>query len=294
MKTIQDLKQLAYDAHRGTYSNPEYTSTKFVEDYTNDLNDLLEQIPSDYHSWVREKYISLLSKWLSSQTSIFSPFISGRSNYPAKRMQKLNGWADNHYKNFSDWRENIVKRVKRWEKKKNYSLSSEIEEKHEKLSELQDWQEKMKAINKIVRSKKLSEIEINEELTVLYGLSEQTIHKLLNPRYSYEKKGFQGWQLSNNNATIRNTKARIKELERRLEAEGQDNEEYEVKGVRVELDIAENRVKLFFPRKPVKENRRELSNNGFRWSYNNDCWQAYMSAEPRVKAMLENMDIRYE
>lgn len=287
MRTIKDLQQLAYNAHRGTYSNPEYTSAKFVEDYTNDLNNLLEQIPADYHLWVSEKYISLLSRWLSSQTSIYSPFISGRSNYPAKRMQKLNGWADNHYKNFSEWRENIVKRVKRWEKKKNYSLSSEIEEKYEKLSDLKDWQEKMKAINKIVRSTKLSEEEIKEELTVLYGLSEQSIHALLNPRYSYEKKGFQGWQLSNNNATIKNTEARIKELERRLEAEGQENEEYTLNGVTVEKDIAENRVRLYFPSKPDEETRNKLKSNGFRWSPNNSCWQAYMSAEWKVKGLLE-------
>ena len=287
MRTVNELYNAAYQAYSGNSTNPKLMAENFVRDYGNKLNDILEQIPSEYHVWVSDKYVSLLGNWMHSMASIYSPFISGRTNYPANRMQKLNGYADNHETRFKEWSNDIVRRVKKWEKKKNYSLSSEIEEKYEKLAEHKDWQEKMKAINKIVRSKKLSEIEINEELTVLYGLSEQTIHKLLNPRYSYEKKGFQGWQLSNNNATIRNTEARIKELERRLEAEGQENEEYTLNGVTVEKDIAENRIRLYFPSKPNEEMRNKLKSNGFRWSPNNVCWQAYMSAEWKVEGLLQ-------
>jgi len=113
MKEIIALKDLAFRAYNGIYSNPERLSEQFVTDYSNDLKGRLEQIPEEHHDWVTEKYVSLLRKWLSSQTSIYSSWISGASNYPARRMQKLNGWADNHYKTFDEWRDSIVKKVKR-------------------------------------------------------------------------------------------------------------------------------------------------------------------------------------
>lgn len=285
MKEIRDLKDLAISACRGIYSNPEATAERNINDYSNDLRNLLAEIPIEYHSWVTTKYVSLYRAWLGSQTSIYSSFISGASNYPVARMNKLNGWADNHYKKFTDWREDIVNRVKRWEKKKNYSLSSEIEEQEEKLSELKEWQDTMKAINKVVRNKKLTEEDVSDELAN-FGISKAVSHKLLNPTYSYEKKGFQTWQLSNNNAKIKNTEARIKELQKRLDAEGKENESYTINKVKVEKDIAENRIKLFFPSKPDKQFREKLVKSGFRWSPNNGCWQAYPSTEWKVKDLL--------
>lgn len=285
MKEIRDLKDLTISACSGIYSNPEATAERNINDYSNDLKNLLSQIPIEYHDWVTTKYVSLYRAWLGSQTPIYSSFISGASNFPIRRMEKLNRWADNHYKRFSEWRENIVNRVKRWEKKKNYSLSSEIEEQEEKLSELKEWQEAMKAINKVVRNKKLTKEEVLDELTN-FGISKATAYKLLNPTYSYEKKGFQTWQLSNNNAKIKNTEARIAELQKRLDAEGKENESYTINGVTVEKDIAANRIKLFFPSKPDEKMRTALKSIGFRWSPNNECWQAYPSAEWKVKDLL--------
>lgn len=290
MKTINNLKELAVRACSGIYSDPEATAQRQIDSYTNDLNSLLSEIPVEYHTWVSEKYISLLSAWFGSQTSIYSSFISGRSNFPVQRMEKLNRWADNHYKRFSDWREDIVRRVKKWEKKKNYSLSSEVEQQQEKVAELKEWQETMKKVNKIVRSKKLTEEEVKDELANM-GISEETAYGLLNPRYSYQSKGFQGFELTNNNNRLKNAESRLAELQRRLEAEGQENTSYDINGVTVEEDIAENRIKLFFPSKPSEQIRTKLKQNGYRWSPRNECWQAYMSAKRYVKDLLEGMDI---
>jgi len=145
-----------------------------------------------------------------------------------------------------------------------------------------------------VRDKKLTEEDIKDELLSNFGISEETTHKLLNPMYSYQKKGFQGWELSNNGATIRNTQQRIDELQKRLDAEGNENKTYEVKDVKVEEDIAADRVKLFFPAKPDYDTRTYIKKHGFRFSRYNMCWQAFMSAASRVKDMLEGMEIKYE
>lgn len=287
MKEIRNLKELAVQACRGIYSDHEATAERNINDYSNDLKNLLSEMPVEYHNWVTTKYVSLYRAWLSSQTSIYSSFISGASNFPVRRMEKLNRWADNHYKKFSEWRENIVKRVQRWDKKKNYSLSSEVEHLKEEIIEMKEWQETMKQINKIVRDKKLTEEEIFDELTNL-GISKATGQALLNPQYSYQKKGFQPYELTNNNSKIKTRENRLAELEQRLNAEGEENETYKINGVTIEKDIFGNRIKLFFPSKPDEKMRTTLKSNGFRWSPNNECWQAYPSAERKVKDLLSN------
>ena len=77
-----------------------------------------------------------------------------------------------------------------------------------KLSDMQRHQEWMKAINKLCRSKKLADEQITEQLEKEYGLTDHQIISLLNPQYSwaasrYQKRGFQTWQLSNNNSNMR-------------------------------------------------------------------------------------------
>ena len=89
-----------------------------------------------------------------------------------------------------------------------------IQKLKQRLADLEEYQAWMKTINKLCRFKKLTDEQIAEQLEDKYGLSTSGIQKLLNSQYSYEKRGFQSWRLSNNNASIRRIKERITQLEK--------------------------------------------------------------------------------
>lgn len=88
-----------------------------------------------------------------------------------------------------------------------------IEKYTRKLEALTKLQNDMKAINKICSTTKLTNEQKSDKLKELYNLSDSNINKLLNPKYSFDKQGFQTWELSNNNAEMSRIKKRIKEIQ---------------------------------------------------------------------------------
>lgn len=92
--------------------------------------------------------------------------------------------------------------------------------------------------------------------------------------WHYEKKPFQSWQLSNNNAEIRRLKGRIEELTRQKEAAYVG---WEFDGGTVEINREANRLQIFFEGKPDAAVRDELKSNGFRWSPKAEAWQRQLN-----------------
>ncbi len=161
----------------------------------------------------------------------------------------------------------------------NQSISSDnpdaIELIQEKIAQLEQQQEWMKAINRICRSSKLSEIEIYEKLEKEFALSETAIKSLLNPVYSYQKKGFQTFELSNNNSNINRLKKRLKQLQA---IENMKEETICIGTVRIFVNPSDNRVELYFPEKPSFDFRTLLKKSGFRWSSFKKAWQKHLSS----------------
>ncbi len=161
---------------------------------------------------------------------------------------------------------------------RNTAISSDdpnaLEKLNAKLVRLTNSQEKMKAINRICRSKKLSEEEIREKLRTDFDLKDNKIDILLNPTYYYERKGFQGFSLTNNNARINQVKKRIARLEAQSKLESRD---YHYGEVKVSLNVEDNRVEIHFPEKPDKPFRQKLASCGFRWSREKQAWQMKIS-----------------
>jgi len=140
----------------------------------------------------------------------------------------------------------------------------------EKLQKLEETQNYMKVANKIVKNKKLQDVEKVEKLQEM-KISEKNALALLQPDYC-GRVGFADYQLTNNNATIRNTKQRIEQLRKQ---QSQETKEAEINGVKMVDNVEDNRLQLFFDGIPAAETRTELKRNGFRWSPSNGCWQSY-------------------
>ena len=151
----------------------------------------------------------------------------------------------------------------------------------QRLSDLEEHQAWMKTINKLCRSKKFTDEQIAEQLEDEYGCTASVVHGLLNPQYSYQKRGFQTWRLSNNNANIRRIKERIVRLEK---AENEETTQQVIGEVRLVDSAEHNRLQLFFPDKPSAEVRSQLKQHGFRWSRQQGCWQRHRSNSAMYQA----------
>ena len=207
--------------------------------------------------------------------------------------QPVHGKADRNYK--------MGQSVKASEKADYYERKAEaaennnaiyldddnaVEKLERKLAELVKAQEDMKAANKVVKNKKLTEEEKKVRLMEL-GYSETSAVELLTPCYGHI--GFPSFSLSNNNANINRIKKRL-ELAKRMK--GTPEKEYTINGARVVENYPENRLQVFFDDIPAKEIRDSIKQHGFRWSRYHSCWQSYMNRRniDFIKELLEETE----
>jgi len=154
-----------------------------------------------------------------------------------------------------------------------------------KLDNLQRSHEMMKAINAIVKNKKLSDAEKIDQINAT-GFTDRAVSLLIPDRLG--RVGFPDYSLSNSNQNMKSVKDRIAQLEKRST---QETTERELNGVRIVDNVEENRLQAFFPGKPSDEIRGRLKHSGFRWSPSNGCWQAYRNrwALDRLNEICESM-----
>ena len=157
----------------------------------------------------------------------------------------------------------------------------------EKLDELVKSQNMMKAVNKIVKNKKLNDIGKVVQFQEL-GFSEEKAVELIKPD-CYGRLGFPSYMLSNNNARIRDARQR---LDRAKQLKETATKKYTINDVRVVENSEENRLQLFFEGIPSEEVRLQLKHNGFRWSRFNKCWQSYLNRWQidRAKELLSTIE----
>jgi len=153
-------------------------------------------------------------------------------------------------------------------------VNAEIQGYLDKLKKHEQLQETFKAINKAYKlfKKNASTLDLNKELS---EKSKELIRTWI-PRYSFETTPIATYQLTNNNATIKNTKDRIAQLQAKAKKEaetGGENAEYPFNGGKVVINYADDRVQIFYDEKPNAEKISDLKGRGFKWSYTNEAWQ---------------------
>ena len=113
---------------------------------------------------------------------------------------------------------------------------------------------------------------------VIYGDDPNAIEKLKSKLESLQREKelvkadpeHTSFQLENYNASIRETKRRIKRLE---ELENIEFKDIEFNGGRATHNKDINRIQIFFDEIPNEEIRKELKSNGFHWSRYEGAWQ---------------------
>lgn len=279
-QSVLEIKDLAYRAGQGISMDPERMGTSLLQECESDLNSFLARIPEELQDEYEKRYISKYSEWLHALSRTFSVMVTGAGNFNNRRHKKMNDYEHSARERFETWREKVIKRVNRQERLTGWA---EVERLQNKLETLTDLQDKMKAVNKVVRNGKLSDEEQREELEAL-GLSSSTIDEIMKgPQYSIGKKGFQTYQLSNNLAKIKATEQAIK---RHTVMATTEDKEYKFDGGKVVICNTDERIRIYFDEIPNSQIRSMLKGNAFKWSPKNNAWQRQLT--PNAKFALKH------
>lgn len=199
-----------------------------------------------------------------------SILIAGGGNFPVRQKEKQNRAAD---ANMAKWQQiqGLLDKIRGVGKAGISADDPEAVQKLKiKLKQLEQDQENMKAVNAYYRQ--------HRTLEGCPQLSTEEIERLkasMARGWRSDPKPYESFALSNNNANIRQTRARIEELTRRAATE---YEGWAFEGGEVKMDKAANRLQVFFDEKPDGDTRAALKGSGFRWAPSVGAWQRQLNS----------------
>lgn len=270
---------------REQWSFSEYKDGSKTSEYKAQVEEvykIVDGLPDDQKekgAAMAERYARRLAEWYNKQFRIEmmcpSVMISGGSNFPVRKKEKQNAAQDRHYQLYREIQQ-IPERIKRLARGSNIIKSGDsdaLEQLQKKVEKAEELQAEMKAVNAYYRK--------NKTLKGYKNYTDEKAAKLDEAiKESMYGVPFPPYELTNNNAKIRNAKARIAELERLKESatdEEQPNE-YDTDLFKVVENTEIMRLQLFFDEKPDADTRAVLKKNGFRFAPSQDnAWQRQLN-----------------
>lgn len=241
-----------------------------------------------------ERYSKKMADYYNRENSIGmmcpSVMISGAGNFPVKKKERqVAAWEKN--RQFYSEIQGLLSKIENILYGREIIKSDDeraIEKLEEKLEDLKNAQEGMKAANKAVR---LKDKEAGDDLLRELGYSEEAIAELRKPDYC-GRVGYPDYQLSNNNANIHRVEDRIKSLKA---AKDKGTSEQEYKTFKAVENTEAMRYQIVFDGKPDEEIRMLLKSNGFKWAPSQGAWQRQLTpngkwAFNRVVEKLKEME----
>ena len=270
-KSVSEFKEMAVNACRLISMDPERMGNHICIECSEELNEFLANIPEELQAEYEAKYLQKWREWLAALSRCYSVLVVGPARFNSRRHERMNDYERAARQRLKDWSEKVVKRINRQERLTGWQ---EVERLQNKLDTLTELHERMKAVNKIVRSKKMVEAEQIDELVAL-GLNEQQAIEILKPTERWQSVGFPTYQLQNNLAKIKATQAAIERHKAMAEA---DDKEIKFNGGRVVVCNSDERMRFYFDEIPSVEVRNLMKRNAFKWSPKNGAWQRQLTA----------------
>jgi len=284
---VNACRELARRSGQMISMDPDRWGENMLDSMESGLTQFLGQLPEEVRDEYEDRYIEKYKEWLYAMSRCFSQMITGAGGWkPAtfRRHEKTNAAEKAARERLDQWCEKVIKRCNRQERLTGWA---EVERLQDKLDNLTRAQEMMKAANKIIRDKKLAEVEKVDELVAL-GFSEQTSLKLMEPDFC-GRIGFADYALRNNLAKIKDTEAKMK----RHAAMAQDEDvEKEYPWGTFRKDFSDERYRFIFDGKPKQEVIDLMKRHAFKWSRANMAWQRQITpnATYAVKRMIEQLN----
>ena len=145
---------------------------------------------------------------------------------------------------------------------------------------LKELQERMKSANKIIRSKRLADVQKVDELVAM-GFKEEDAIKLMEIR-GWWGTGFAPFELSNNNARIKDAEQRLKRHEQMA---GRKDEEHEHEWGTLQVCYSDERYRFVFNERPSDEVISLMKEHAFKWSRSNQAWQRQITGNAAYTIM---------
>lgn len=283
---VNACKELAKRSGQWTSFDTERHAEVMLDDMENGLSEFLNQLPEEVREDYEDRYIEKFKEWLSAQSRCFSQAITGAGGWkPAtfRRHEKTIAAERNAYNRLQEWCQKVIKRCNRQERLTGWA---EVERLEAILEQLTETQEKMKAANKVIRNKKLADVEKVDELVAL-GFKETVAVGLIEQRI-----GFPSYKLTNNLARIKDTEAKIHRHRALAERGAGGDEVHEHPWGKVVVAFADERYRFIFDGKPEPDVISLLKSNGFKWSPKNAAWQRQITANAKysVKQVIEKLN----
>lgn len=228
----------------------------------------------------KEQYLKRVQSMLGTQSGIVSWHIAGRSRYPVQRMQKRMNTDRKKTDELMEWREYRLKRICSVLKRMSNPLTR-LEQWQHDLTVRETRQAHMKAVNALIRKHKAQDTPALRAELETHGIKDTAVSSLLAPAFC-KQTGYPSYAIQNNNAQIRRLKILIKdETAKEERAKEEPRSETTINGVRVEEDLIDNRLRLYYPTKPDQETITKLKKNGWNWSRRQGAWQRILTANAR-------------
>lgn len=285
-------RDLAMRAHSGTSWNPkergEMEIKSFVEDVEHVRKTLIQSTESAEELAIVDRGMDKFQKgyaqkWnarMAAHSSCFSSMIAGPSKFPARKAEKASKAYDKRSAETTEYKERAITAITKNLKDHRISAGGgEIAMMEKKLASAEDDQARMKAVNKILRSKKTSDEDKAKRVHEELGLSEQLIHNLMTPDYG--RPGYPAYKLTNNNANIKRMKERVKEMNAR---EDTPTTETTFAGGTITDNNEDDRVQILYDERPSPNMIKQLKGSGWRWSPSLGVWQRKRTSSAMTSA----------
>lgn len=300
MSKYYEINEAAAKQAREMWSFSEYESGSKTAEYRAAVDRCyakVDKLPDDLKEKgeiLADRYARRLAEWYNKQFRIEmmcpSIMISGGSNFPVRKKEKQNAAQDRHYQLYDEIQA-IPEKISGLLRGANIIKSSDadaIEQLKAKAEKAEALQAEMKSVNAYYRKHKT--------LKGYKDYSDEKAAKLDDAiKNSMWGVPFPPYELTNNNAKIKNTKARIAQLERlKNEAEAaaeQPKDEYSTDLFKVVENAEIMRIQLFFDDKPDSDTRTILKKHAYKWSPSNGCWQRQLTnnAKYDLKRLIEEL-----
>lgn len=177
---VNACRELARRSGQHISFDPDRWGENTLDSMEKGLQEFLEQLPEEVRPDYEDRYIEKYKEWLYAMSRCFSQAITGAGGWKSatfRRHEKTNAAEKAALERLENWCEKVIKRCNRQERLTGWA---EVERLQDKIDTLTALQERMKAANKIIRSKKLAEVEKVDELVAI-GFTEENAMKLMEP-----------------------------------------------------------------------------------------------------------------
>jgi len=257
MKSIENLRQLFFNAYANASFDPEKRTEADIQAFSQELEADLQELGSANN--YEAKYIKHLSLWLARKARVLSWMITGPANFPVARNQKACASTDKAWEEFRAWRKRYIKRANAVRTK---SPEEEIDLTLAELDGEKSHHEMLLIVSKILRNKIMDEQEKIDSIKLNTTFTDENI-------LDWFKNGFPSYQMAYSNTRIKRLADKLKVMRARV-ARKETFEPITFDGGTITIE--NDRVCVRHDSKPEKAVMDALRGSGFRWSPHMVCW----------------------